>query len=180
MKTYQDLLNAGQDDRSKALFCREAINEFKGSRDYNEAVVGEAYYNKHNLTIERFQKFLYTVTGRQIPDLISANYKLKTTFFRRFVQQQVQYVLGNGTILQNANNKDKLGKDFDFKLITAAKKAMAGGRAFGFWNVDHLEVFGFADTPAEPGFVRCIRKRTASLWQGYASGIRRSKITYST
>lgn len=166
MKTYQDLLNAGQDDRSKALFCREAVNEFKGSKEYDEAVAGEAYYNKHNLTIERFQKFLYTVTGRQIPDLISANYKLKTTFFRRFVQQQVQYVLGNGTILQNANNKDKLGKDFDFKLITAAKRAMAGGRAFGFWNVDHLEVFGFADTPAEPGFCPLYSEENSKLMAG--------------
>lgn len=166
MKTYQDLLEAGQDDRSKALFCRKAIDEFKGSKEYGEAVAGEAYYNKHNLTIERFQKFLYTVTGRQVPDLISANYKLKTTFFRRFVQQQVQYVLGNGTILQHPQNKEKLGKDFDFQLITAAKRAMAGGRAFGFWNVNHLEVFGFADTPAEPGFCPLYSEEDSKLMAG--------------
>ena len=122
MRTYQDLVEVGADETRRALFCRKAVDEFKGSREYSEAVAGEAYYNKHNLTIEKFQKFLYTVTGRQIPDLISANYKLKTTFFRRFVQQQVQYVLGNGMTLQKPENKEKLGKDFDFKLITIGSK----------------------------------------------------------
>ena len=166
MRTYQDLVEVGADETRRALFCRKAVDEFKSSREYSEAVAGEAYYNKHNLTIEKFQKFLYTVTGRQIPDLISANYKLKTTFFRRFVQQQVQYVLGNGMTLQKPENKEKLGKDFDFKLITIAKKAMTNGRAFGFWNVNHMEVFGYADTPTEPGFCPLYSEENSKLMAG--------------
>lgn len=126
----------------------------------------EAYYNKHNLTIEQFQKFLYTVSGTKKPDLFSANYKLKTLFFRRFVHQQVQYVLGNGLTLQNPDNKKKLGRDFDFQLVRIAKRAMASGRAFGFWNLDHLEVFGYADTPNDAGFCPLYSEVDAKLCAG--------------
>ena len=66
--------------------------------------------------------------------MFSANYKLKTLFFRRLVTQQVQYVLGNGVTLQDVDNKAKLGKDFDFKLQTIAKRAMASGKA---WHIEY-------------------------------------------
>lgn len=166
MKTYQDLLKAGKGDKDRGEFCVNAIAEFKASREYRDAVDGESYYNKHNLTIEKMQKFLYTISGRKVPDLFSANYKLKTLFFRRLVIQQVQYVLGNGVKLNNEKSKAALGKDFDFKLQTAAKRAMAGGRAFGFWNLDHLEVFGYADTPAQPGFCPLYSENTSELMGG--------------
>lgn len=166
MKTYQDLVKVGPSDSERATFCREAVNAFMGSPDYRRAKDGELYYNKHNTTIERFQKMLYTVSGSQVPDIFSANYKLKTLFFRRLVQQQVQYVLGNGLTLQDEGNKEKLGKDFDFMLQKAAKHAMVAGRAFGFWNMDHLEIFGYADTPAEPGFCPLYNEETAELDAG--------------
>ena len=113
MRTYQDLDKLGNNDIERGNFCRYAVNSFMESEEYKNARSGEAYYAKHNETIERFQKFLYSLSGRRIPDLFSANYKLKTLFFRRLIIQQVQYVLGNGVTLQNKNNKEKLGKDFD-------------------------------------------------------------------
>ena len=166
MKTYNDLLNVGENEYQKGTFCRIAVNEFMGTADYRKAQEGEAYYNKHNLTIEKFQKMLYTVSGRQVRDIFSANYKLKTLFFRRLVTQQVQYVLGNGLTLTDVNNKAKLGKDFDFKLQMLAKKAMTQGRAFGFWNFDHMEVFGFADTPTDAGFCPLYSEQTSQLEAG--------------
>ena len=166
MKTYQDLLKAGANEKERGKFCFNAISEFKASPEYAIARDGEAYYNKHNITIEKFQKFLYTVSGRQVPDIFGANYKLKTLFFRRLVIQQVQYLLGNGLSLGEPENKKKLGKSFDFKLQSAAKMAMAGGRSFGFWNLDHLEVFGFADTPSHPGFCPLYDDNTSELCAG--------------
>lgn len=166
MRTYQDLIAVGEGDTARANFCKAAVDEFRTSREYREAQVGERYYNKHNQTIEEFQKFLYTLSGRKVDDIFSANYKLKTLFFRRLCQQQIQYVLGNGVKLEKAENKEKLGRDFDFKLQTAAKRAMAGGRAFGFWNLDHLEVFGYADTPAQPGFCPLYSEDTSELMGG--------------
>ena len=165
MKTYQDLIKISSDE-GKGEFCVEAVAEFRATKEYAEAKDGERYYNKHNTTIEQFQKFLYTVSGKQVKDIFSANYKLKTLFFRRLCQQQVQYVLGNGLKLEKPENKEKLGKDFDFKLQLAAKRAMAGGRAFGFWNLDHLEVFGYADTPSQPGFCPLYDEETSQLMAG--------------
>lgn len=162
MKTFQDLEKAS----AIGTFCQDAIAEFKKTSKYQMAKIGEAYYNKHNLTIEAYQKTLKTMSGGLVPDTISANYKLKTLFFRRLVLQQVNYVLGNGLTLQEESNKEKLGKDFDFQLMTASKRAMASGVAFGFWNLDHLEVFGYADTPSEAGFCPLYDENTGKLRAG--------------
>lgn len=166
MKTYQDLLEVADYESLKSGFCVNAIEEFKDTKEYKEAGDGEAYYAKHNITIEEFKKFLYTVSGRKVEDVFSSNYKLKSLFFRTLVIQQVQYVLGNGLVLQDVKNKEKLGKNFDYQLQLLAKKAMAAGRAFGFWNYDHLEVFGFADTPSQPGFCPLYDEVTGELSAG--------------
>lgn len=166
MLTYQDLLLVGESDTERGKFCSDAVNIFTGSSDYRTAKAGQAYYDKHNLTIEKFVKYLYTLSGNKIEDVWGANYKLKTLFFRRLCLGQVQYVLGNGVVLEDMANKDKLGKDFDFQLQKLAKKAMAQGKAFGFWNLDHLEVFGYADTDSEAGFCPLFDEDTAELKGG--------------
>lgn len=153
MRTYQDLMEVGENEKDRMEFVRGAVNDHTSSSDYKIAAAAEAYYAKHNLTIEKFQKFLYTANGQAYPDLFSANYKLKTLFFRRFVIQQVQYVLSNGVTFEQESTKERLGTTFDSRLSQLAKKAMVDKVAFGFWNNDHLEVFSYADTPNEPGFV---------------------------
>ena len=153
MRTYQDLMEVGENEKDRMEFVRGAVNDHTSSSDYKIAAAAEAYYAKHNLTIEKFQKFLYNANGQAYPDLFSANYKLKTLFFRRFVIQQVQYVLSNGVTFEQESTKERLGTTFDSRLSQLAKKAMVDKVAFGFWNNDHLEVFSYADTPNEPGFV---------------------------
>lgn len=135
-------------------------------------------YAKRNTTIERFQKMLYTATGQAYPDLYSSNFRLKTLFFRRFVIQQAQYVLSNGVTFENQETKKKLGGTFDSQLQKLAKKAMVDGVAYGFWNRDHLEVFGFADTCNEAGFARSTTATTA-LWRLVCGtgGLRRGRQT---
>lgn len=166
MKTYQDLETLGTNDKGRADFVKALVREHCGSVKYKVAKTAESYYAKHNLTIEKFQRFLYTANGQAYPDLFSANYKLKTLFFRRFVIQQVQYVLSNGVTFENKETKDRLGMDFDSKFQQLAKKAMVDGVAFGFWNLDHLEVFPFADTPSEPGFAPLLDGDTSLLRAG--------------
>ena len=153
MKTYQDLLAVSDSEKERMEFVQGAVRDHTSSDDYKIAAAAEAYYAKHNLTIEKLQKFLYNANGQAYPDLFSANYKLKTLFFRRFVIQQVQYVLSNGVTFEQDNTKDRLGETFDSRVSQMAKKAMVDKVAFGFWNNDHLEVFSYADTPNEPGFV---------------------------
>lgn len=166
MKTYQDLRAAGEDETKRMEFVKSAVYDHKNSADYRMAKDAEAYYSKHNITIEKFQKLLYTVQGKAVQDVFSANYKLKTGFFRRFVLQQVQYVLSNGVTFEKTYTKKTVGKTFDNQLQKMAKKAMVDGVSFGFWNHDHLEVFAFADTPKEPGFAPLYDDDTGLLRSG--------------
>lgn len=152
MRTYQDLVALGENETERMAFIRGAVRDHINSSDYAIATAAEAYYAKRNPTIEKFQKFLYTANGQAYPDLFSANYKLKTLFFRRFVIQQTQYVLSNGVTFEQDSTKSLLGNTFDSRLSQLAKKSMVDKVAFGFWNNDHLEVFSYVDTPNEPGF----------------------------
>ena len=166
MKIYQDLEKLGQDEKERMEFAASLVREHVGSDAYKVATVAEEYYSKHNPTIERFQKFLYDLGGHAYPDLFSANYKLKTLFFRRFVLQQTQYVLSNGVTFEQETTKDKLSKDFDSRLQQLAKKAMVDGVAFGFWNAGDLQVLSFADTSKDPGFAPLYDGDTGELRAG--------------
>ena len=166
MKTYQNLAAISEDEGKVKKFVFAVIDDHKGSNAYKVASIAERYYAKKNVTIMQFQKLLYNMKGQAVPDMWSANYKLRTHFFRRFVTQQVQYVLSNGVTFQNKDTKDKLGKKFDTQMQKAAKKAMVDSVSFLFWNLDHVEVFCFADTPTDPGFVPLYDADTGALRAG--------------
>lgn len=142
MKTYQDFLEvAEKSDRERMEFVLSAINNHKDSDLYKQAVIAKEYDAHRNVTIANFQKLLYTLNGKVIPDNYSPNYKLRSNFFANFVTQETQYLLGNGVTLKKDENKEKLGIGFDTRLQDAAHDALVGGVSYGFWNLDHLEVF---------------------------------------
>jgi hypothetical protein len=149
MKTYQDLLLLG-DSQTRNItdlieFVKQAISEHKASDDYRTAVMGEQYNKKRNTTIMNYQKTLTRLDGSKVLDMWSANHKTTRNFFRYFTTQQTQYLLGNGVTWGNEDTEKKLGKDFDTKLQKAGKKALVQGTAFGFFNLDHVEVFGLTE-----------------------------------
>ena len=142
MKTYQDFLEvAEKSDRDRMEFVLSAINDHKNSDLYQQAKIAREYDEHRNVTIITVQKLLYTLSGKAIPDNYSANYKLRSAFFPIFMRQETQYLLSNGVILKNAENKKRLGKKFDNQIQDLARSALVGGVAYGFWNLDHLEVF---------------------------------------
>lgn len=142
MKTYQDFLEvAEKSDRERMEFVLSAINDLKNSDLYQQAKIAREYDEHRNVTIITVQKLLYTLSGKAIPDNYSANYKLRSAFFPIFMRQETQYLLSNGVILKNAENKKRLGKKFDNQIQDLARSALVGGVAYGFWNLDHLEVF---------------------------------------
>ena len=142
MKTYQDFLEvAEKSDRERMGFVLSAINNHKDSDLYKQAVIAKEYDAHRNVTIANFQKLLYTLNGKVIPDNYSPNYKLRSNFFANFITQETQYLLGNGVTLKKEENKAKLGAGFDTRLQDAAHDALVGGVSYGFWNLDHLEVF---------------------------------------
>ena len=138
MKTYEDLLEASD----KMEFVRGAISAYKTSAMYLDASTGYEYFRRRNTTISRYQKLLYKMSGEAVPDNYSANYKFSNAFFPIFVRQENSYLLGNGVTFNEDNTKDKLGgDDFDGVLLRAGEASLWGGVAYGFWNLDHVEVF---------------------------------------
>lgn len=141
--TYQDLLNVGEDEHERMSFVLSAIHNHKNSDDYRLAVIAEEYNKHKNVTITEYQKILYTVTGKAIPDNFSANFKMACRHFHRFIVQENQFLLGNGASW-NKDISDGLGTEkypFDNQLQELGKNALIEGVSFGFWNLDHLDVF---------------------------------------
>lgn len=142
MITYNDLLQEGDDKRE---FVRKVIREHQTTADYITAKIADEYNRRKNRTILNYQKLLYTMSGRAVPDNYSANYKLCSNFFSRFVTQENQFLLGNGVTWNDEKTAEKLGGDFDSKLQEAGENALVHKVAFGFWNLDHVEIFTFLE-----------------------------------
>lgn len=141
MKTYNDLLEIGEDEKARMDFVLGAINEHKSSDLYKTAEDADLYYRHLNPTIMRAQKIVYNLLGQAVPDVWSANNKIPSRYYFYFITQSVQFLLGNGVSFGDDKTKAKLGDDFDSVVQKAATDAMNGGVSFGFWNNDHLEKF---------------------------------------
>ena len=142
MYTYQDFLLVPDNEEERMAFVKRAIDQHKTTELYKTAIIADEYDRHRNRTIMEYQKILYDVLGRAVPDVWTANYKLASRFFNRFVTQENQYLLGNGVTWTNDATKERLGDDFDTQLQKAGKKALVGGVSFGFFNMDHMDVFG--------------------------------------
>ena len=145
MYTYQDLLAVGEDENERMNFVRTIIASHKNSDAYEMAKIAQEYDEKRNVTISNYQKLLYTISGQAVPDNYSANYKLCSNFFGKFVTQQNQFLLGNGVSFENDSEKAKLGTDFDSRLQQLGRYALVDRASFGFWNYDHLEAFRYTE-----------------------------------
>lgn len=141
MLTYQDLQAIGDDVGARRDFTLRVITEHKGSDLYRTAKVADEYARHQNRTIMQYQKLLYTISGKAVPDNWSANYKIPSNFFYRFITQENQFLLGNGVTWGKPETADKLGEDFDTQLQIAGRYALIGGVAFGLFNLDHVDVF---------------------------------------
>lgn len=141
MYTYQDYLKIKDNDDEKMLFVRQLINQHKDTELYRTALIADEYDRHQNRTIRQYQKILYSVSGEAVPDNWTANYKMASKFFNRFITQENQYLLGNGVSWKNDATKKRLGEDFDTELQKLGLKALSGAVSFGFWNYDHMDAF---------------------------------------
>ena len=145
MLTFQDLQAVGEGEQERMSFVWRVIYEHQSSKMYKTARIAEEYAKHQNRTIMQYQKLLYTVSGKAVPDSWSANYKIPSNFFSRFVTQQNQFLLGNGATWNEESTPAKLGEDFDTQLQKAGKQALICGESFGFFNLDHVEVFSLLE-----------------------------------
>lgn len=160
IKTYQDLLAAGKDEKARMDFIRSAINEHMGSDAYKLALAAEKYYEGENPTINNYEKILYDLQGKAYRDMYTANHKIASKFFGLVVDQECSYLLGNGVTFERGKTKDRLGADFDQDMIEAATSALVGGVSFGFWNMDHIDVFSITE------FVPLVDEENGALMAG--------------
>ena len=110
MLTYQDFLKVNEkDEKERMAFVRSVINSHKNSDLYKDAYIADQYNRHKNVTIIEYQKLLYTVTGKAIPDNISANFKMACRHFHRFIVQENQFLLGNGVTWEKGETKNRLG-----------------------------------------------------------------------
>lgn len=160
IKTFNDLLAIGENEKARMDFVLSAINEHKQSEQYKVARDAELYYKHQNPTIMRFQKFVHNQFGKKVPDVWSANNKIASNWYNYFTTQGIQYLLGNGVSFNDEGTKDKLGKTFDRRIKEISTHAKNGGVAFGFWNKDHIEVFSVTE------FVPLYDEENGSLMAG--------------
>ena len=145
MKSYQDLIAASENEAAKMAFVFAAITEHKGSEPYIIALDAEQYYKGLNPRITKYEKIIYDMRGDAHVDKWTPNHKIASNFFNFAITQENQYLLGNGATFTKDDTKAKLGDDFDTRLQDLGKKALVGGVAFGFFNLDHIDTFSLLE-----------------------------------
>lgn len=125
-------------DNERAAFVRKVIADHQNGSLYKTAQIADDYDRCRNTTAMQYQKFITDVYGRQYVDRTAVVHRSTSNFFNVFITQLNQYLLGNGVTWKNGAD---LGDDFDTRLQQAGKAALSAGVSFGFWNLDHLEVF---------------------------------------
>lgn len=161
MNTYQDFEAAKDEARKRAEFIEKAIADHRASPEVKTAMDADEYNAQRNITINRYAKKLYTLTGQTVKDFTAENNRIASNFFQIFNTRRCNYSLGNGVEFSGKKTtKDRLGKDFDTKLKEAANLALIHGRAFMFLNIDRVHVFKITE------FVPLVDEETGKLRAG--------------
>lgn len=152
IKTYQDLLAVGEDERKRIEFVQDVIKDHRGSKLYSDALTANEYYAGRNVTITNYCKMIRDTFNKTIPDIWSPNHKIACHYYGYLVNQLALFLLGNGVsfgdIKKNSwfkrlfrkapkytdNTKEKLGKNFDKVCVDILTAALNNSVAYGFVN----------------------------------------------
>ncbi len=142
MITYQDLLEVSTSKGIEDIIL-QMIKDHKTSAQYKTAMDADLYYAHQNPTIMKYEKVIYDMLGK-ITDPTAANHKIASRFYFFFITQLVQYLTGNGVVFEEDTTKDKI-KNIDEALNKLCTYAQNHGVAYGFYNLDKIEVFSFLE-----------------------------------
>jgi hypothetical protein len=120
---------------------RKVIREHKSSREYNTSKAGRDYAQGKNTTIMNYEKVLYDANGTPYIDKFTPQHRTTCEFFKRYVTQLSAYLLGNGVKWKNKDTANRLGRTFDGRLKKLCKIALAQRVGYGFFNLDHMDIF---------------------------------------
>ena len=96
MKTYQDLVDIGENESERINFIRNCINLQMSTQEYKTALIADEYDRQQNTTAVNFTKTIRDIKGRTILDKYSPCYRMCSNFYNRLTSQRVQYSLSNG------------------------------------------------------------------------------------
>lgn len=122
-------------------FVRDVITDHQHSELYNQGDVSDKYAKQQNVEAVRREKFYRDLAGQLTHNDWVPCHRIRTNLFNTLVVQENSFLLGNGVTLNNPDNKEKLGKDFDTKLLQAGYAALTQIVSYIFWNLDHIEYF---------------------------------------
>ena len=155
--TYQDYEKAAD----KLALILRAVQQYKNSRDFLDALDANAYFSGNNAEIAKkvmlkLESQTVTdadnVTRKALKDVYVKGNRIGSNFLFRLVAQQNQHLLSNGVTLKDSEVKKRLGMGFDTVLSRMGERALLHGVTWGFWNLDHLEAIPAA-VDAESGCV---------------------------
>lgn len=126
---------------NKGEFIKELITYHRGTASYRTAQEADLYDIQENPTIKSLVRIYYNYRGEKMIDKDSTNIKIPNNYFHRLNTQRCSYSLTNGVTFENTKTKDRLGEDFDEKIMEAAYYGLIHKVSFIFVNVDHLHVF---------------------------------------
>lgn len=148
MKTYQDLLEVGEDEQKRMEFVLAVIADHKSSTLYKNALVADEYYAGRNVTIGNYQKLIYDAFGRAVPDVWSSNHKIACHYYGYLVNQLALFLLGNGVAFNEQSVKDRLGAGFDKACVDILIGALNDSVGYGFVNNNTVTPFTVAEFAA--------------------------------
>lgn len=168
MLTYQDFLQYSESDADKANFILLAINDHEGSQAFKDGKLAGQVYRQHDPELEAYERKVYDMQGNAHVDNVSPNHKLVSNFYYIFIDQLVQYELGNGISFDNEKIQEQLGTDFVYKIQDMLTYAANDGKAFAFYTGESIEPFCFACKieGKEPYFVPIYDENDGSLKVG--------------
>lgn len=122
-------------------FVRNVIEDHKGSDLYRDGDISDKYARQENVEAVNREKLYRDIAGRLVKNNWTPCHRMRSKLFGILATQENSFLLGNGLTLEKQKNKEKLGKDFDTKLLQAGYAALTQTVSYLFWNLDHIEMF---------------------------------------
>ena len=122
-------------------FVRTVIEDHKGSELYIDGDISDRYARQENVEAVNREKLYRDIAGRLVKNNWTPCHRMRSKLFGILATQENSFLLGNGLTLDKQKNKEKLGKNFDTKLLQAGYAALTQTVSYIFWNLDHVEIF---------------------------------------
>ena len=147
MITYQDYEKA----TDKTKWLQSAINKYRGSAEYRQAVEETEYMAGRNCTIMNAMRVIYDMAGIPMVNFAASNNKIRNRMIHRLVTDRCSYSLGNGVSFAGKKKqrgtdgktitvdptKEILGDKFDREVFRAAYWALSNGESYMYVHKGH-------------------------------------------